>query len=180
MRSDIVILGGGISGLSAAYRLVKAGFSVELIESKEEVGGLAATIKKNGIEMEYGPHAFFSEKAEVLDFIFDLIDNKVREGTRDVKLYMRGKYLKYPLRAEDIILKLGLSTAFNVLLFFILEKLNWRKARHGPFGPNMEQWSVQNFGRGLQRLFFKPYTEQFWNISCSELSDVGRGLTDVV
>jgi protoporphyrinogen oxidase len=83
---------------------------------------------------------------------------------------MRGKYLKYPLRAEDIILKLCLGTAFNVLLFFILEKLNWRKARYGPFGPNMEQWSVSNFGRGLHRLFFKPYTEQFWNISCSELS----------
>jgi len=170
MKPRIVILGGGISGLSAAYRFVKAGCSVELIESKNVVGGLAGTIKNHGIEMEYGPHAFSSEKEEILEFIFDLLDNKVRKGTRDVKLYMQDQYLKYPLRAEDIIFKLGPITAFNVVVLFLLEKLDWRKSNYGPFGPNMEQWSIRQFGKGLHNLFFRPYTEQFWNVSCAELS----------
>ena len=69
LNNRILILGGGISGLSAAFQFVNAGIPVELIESKNEVGGLAATIKKHGIQMEYGPHAFFSEKEEILDLL---------------------------------------------------------------------------------------------------------------
>ena len=42
--------------------------------------------------------------------------------------------------------------------------------KEGPFGPNMEQWSTHHFGKALHKLFFKPYTEQFWDVKCDELS----------
>ena len=34
----------------------------------------------------------------------------------------------------------------------------------------MEDWAIASFGEHLYRTFFKPYTEQFWKVSCSQLS----------
>jgi len=34
----------------------------------------------------------------------------------------------------------------------------------------VEDWAIASFGEHLYRTFFKPYTEQFWKIPCSELS----------
>ena len=41
---DCVVIGGGYTGLSAAYELAKAGHSVAVIESDNDVGGLAEAI----------------------------------------------------------------------------------------------------------------------------------------
>ena len=34
----------------------------------------------------------------------------------------------------------------------------------------VEEWAIASFGEHLYRTFFKPYTEQFWKLPCSELS----------
>ena len=46
---NTVIIGGGISGLSAGHFLKKKGIDFVLIESQKKTGGVIRTIKKNGI-----------------------------------------------------------------------------------------------------------------------------------
>ena len=41
--SSVAIIGGGISGLSAAYYLSKAGISSTLIEARPHLGGVIQT-----------------------------------------------------------------------------------------------------------------------------------------
>ena len=48
----IVILGGGLTGLSAAYQLSQANFEVSIIEKGEQLGGLAGGFKKGNWEWE--------------------------------------------------------------------------------------------------------------------------------
>ena len=165
----VIILGGGVSGLSLAWRLAESGISVEVIEGKDYVGGLAASKRTGGWNMDFGPHSVFSEEKEVLDAIRGLFEHGIPEGVRDVRLYMRGKYLRYPLNAEDIVMKLGLMPSLKCAISFILEKLK-RHPAYGTGGPTMEEWSVRQFGRALHELFFKPYTEQFWDVTCNDLS----------
>lgn len=169
MKKRVLVLGGGISGLSVAWKLAENDISVEVVEAEEYLGGLSATIKKNGRKMDFGPHAFFSEEQMILDTIFNLFEEKVPAGKRDVRLYMSGKYLRYPLNAEDIILKLGLKPSVRCFISFVLEKLK-SEQKYGSQGPNMEQWSIRQFGKALHELFFKPYTEQFWDVPCNMLS----------
>ena len=38
-KKKIIVLGAGISGLTAAYLLKKEGFSVNVLEKKENAGG---------------------------------------------------------------------------------------------------------------------------------------------
>lgn len=169
MTTKVLILGGGISGLSLGWKLAEKGVSVEVLEAKESVGGLAATVRMDGHSMDYGPHSLFSEDPRILNTIRTLFDGGISAGVRDVRLYMSGKYLRYPLNAEDIILKLGAWPSARCFVSFLLTKMS--KAPHyGSRGPTMEQWSRRQFGRGLHELFFKPYTEQFWDVKCSELS----------
>lgn len=50
----IVVVGGGIGGLTAGYRLKKAGFDVLLLEAEPSVGGRMSTIEKNGYRIDVG------------------------------------------------------------------------------------------------------------------------------
>ena len=52
---DVLIAGGGISGLTAARDLVRAGHRVRLIESRPRLGGVIATEQVEGFTIETGP-----------------------------------------------------------------------------------------------------------------------------
>lgn len=67
-----LIIGGGISGLSAAYYLAKRGASSTLIESRPRLGGVIQTEHLEGCVIEGGPDSFLSAKPAALDLIRDL------------------------------------------------------------------------------------------------------------
>src|SRR5690242_4985478 len=68
----VVIVGGGISGLSAAYYLSKAGIPSTLIESRPRLGGVIQTEHIEGCTLEAGPDSFLSAKPAALALIRDL------------------------------------------------------------------------------------------------------------
>jgi oxygen-dependent protoporphyrinogen oxidase len=64
----IVVVGGGISGLAAAQRLIESGQTrVTLIEASPRLGGTIHTEHRDGFLIERGPDSFISEKPEALD-----------------------------------------------------------------------------------------------------------------
>ena len=56
---DLVVVGGGLAGLSAAALVAQAGRSVAVFEQADEVGGRAATQVRQGISFNLGPHALY-------------------------------------------------------------------------------------------------------------------------
>jgi phytoene dehydrogenase-like protein len=57
--TDVVIVGGGLAGLSAATWLARAGRSVTLFERAEHLGGRAITQERDGHLFNLGPHAIY-------------------------------------------------------------------------------------------------------------------------
>jgi len=55
---DVMVIGGGISGLTAAWRLNRMGLDVELAEADSSPGGNLKTLVSDGYRMESGPHSF--------------------------------------------------------------------------------------------------------------------------
>ena len=53
-NKKICILGGGLSGLSTAWKKKKEGHHITLIESGPQVGGVLQSEKKNGYLLDYG------------------------------------------------------------------------------------------------------------------------------
>ncbi len=69
MIHKALIIGGGISGLSAAYYLNKAGIRATLVEKTPQLGGVIRTSVQQGCVLEAGPDSFLAAKPWALDLI---------------------------------------------------------------------------------------------------------------
>lgn len=59
MQSDVVIIGGGLTGLATGALLAKAGKRVTVLEKGNTPGGRAYTYEDKGFTLNYGPHAVY-------------------------------------------------------------------------------------------------------------------------
>jgi phytoene dehydrogenase-like protein len=55
VQKKVVVIGAGISGLTAASYLARAGFAVTLYEQGPEIGGVTATVRQDGFGWDLGP-----------------------------------------------------------------------------------------------------------------------------
>jgi protoporphyrinogen oxidase len=163
-----VILGAGISGLSAAQRFCDYGIPVCVLESALVPGGLAGTQREGPYALDYGPHSFFTEHEEIREQVLNLLKDSALSQNRSVKLFWNGKYLDYPFTPVQLLVQSGWKEAVQTIGSFAF------RPRPQPVVPedeeSLESWAVRNFGRRLYESFFKPYTEQFWKIPACELS----------
>lgn len=96
----IIVVGGGISGLSAAYFLRKRGLPVVLIEQEPRLGGLLETIDLGGNLIEGGPDSFLAAKPAALELIrelglsADVIDSNDRQ--RVTYIARKGRLVPMP------------------------------------------------------------------------------------
>jgi oxygen-dependent protoporphyrinogen oxidase len=68
----VAIVGGGVSGLSAAYYLARHGIGSTLIEQRGRLGGVIRTEHIQGCVLEAGPDSFISQKPWALQLIREL------------------------------------------------------------------------------------------------------------
>ncbi|MFQ6078087.1 MAG: protoporphyrinogen oxidase, partial [Thermodesulfobacteriota bacterium] len=102
----MVVIGGGISGLSAAYYLqeevVRSELDIEviLIEKEKRFGGCIVTEKMDGFIIEGGPDCFLSEKPWTIELCQELgLGDRLlctNEGNRRVFILSRGKLHELP------------------------------------------------------------------------------------
>ena len=92
----IGIVGGGIAGLAAAYRLQQAGREVRVFEAADQVGGLAATYETAGDRIEQFYHHLSKSEETIVDLVSELgLDDDLRWPIGKNAYYMDG--VVYPL-----------------------------------------------------------------------------------
>ncbi len=81
-KSEVVVVGAGIAGLTSAAILSKQGLSVTLIESHNQSGGCAGTFKRNNYIFDVGATQVAGlEKGGIHSRIFDFLDIPLPEAT---------------------------------------------------------------------------------------------------
>jgi len=70
--NTVAIIGGGITGLTAAFRLSRSHVPVTLYEAGDRVGGPIQTISENGYLSEYGPNTILETSPKITSLINDL------------------------------------------------------------------------------------------------------------
>lgn len=68
----VVVIGGGVAGMSTAYRLMQGGHEVELYETSPFLGGLVRTFEVGGSRLEAYYHHLFSTDTTIIDLINEL------------------------------------------------------------------------------------------------------------
>src|ERR1700677_4515347 len=100
VQHKALIIGGGISGLSAAYYLSKAGIRATLLERKPRVGGVIQTSVQQGCVLEEGPDGFMASKPWAMNLIRELglADQVIgsNDHSRITYIVKKGKLVRMP------------------------------------------------------------------------------------
>jgi protoporphyrinogen/coproporphyrinogen III oxidase len=98
--SGVVIVGGGISGLSAAFYLSRRGVPATILEQRPRLGGVIRTEHVEGCTLEAGPDSFLSAKPAALELIRELglADQVIgsNDFSRKTYVWKRGRLLPLP------------------------------------------------------------------------------------
>jgi protoporphyrinogen oxidase len=106
---NVVVIGAGPAGLTAAYQLSKAGVASTILESDSVVGGISRTVERDGWRFDIGGHRFFTKVAEVEALWHEILpDEDFMQRPRSSRIYYRGKFYDYPLKPVKALRNLGL------------------------------------------------------------------------
>jgi len=119
-RPNVVIIGAGPAGLTAAYELaVRYGITSTVLESDSVVGGISRTVERNGWRFDIGGHRFFTKVKEVEAFWHEVLpDEDFMLRPRMSRIYYGGKYYDYPLKASNALKNLGIIEALRCVLSY--------------------------------------------------------------
>jgi len=157
----IAVIGGGFTGLTAAYYLAQKGYKVTIFEKEKDLGGLAAGFKneKWNWSLEKSYHHFFSNDSDVLNFAKEIgFKDIFFQSPTTASLYNDGSNKIFPLDTPQDLLRFPLLSFIDriragfVLLFFKLV----------PFLPFLEKQTSEEFLK-------KAMGSKAWNILWEQL-----------
>lgn len=159
---QVVVLGGGLAGLSAAWVLSKRGYDVTVLEKTDHCGGLAVTKQKDGYSYDLGPHNIHTSHEHYLK----VIDNNIEglfEHSPSFRVYKRGRFVEYPIAGAAVItslplLRVPIAAASFVLAHVLMYLREPRK------DSSFKDWIVNRFGRVLYKEYFEAYPEKVWGL----------------
>jgi len=163
---NVVIIGAGPAGLTAAYELVtRYGITSTILESDSVVGGISRTVERDGWRFDIGGHRFFTKVKEVEAFWHEILDDEdFMLRPRMSRIYYEGKYYDYPLKASNALKNLGIFEAVMCVLSYV-----WARIRPPKDQSTLEGWIVARFGWRLYKHFFKTYNEKLWGVPVNKL-----------
>jgi len=120
---DVAVIGGGIAGMAAAYRLQQAGADVVLLEKQGRLGGIVETTIDDGFLVEGGPDSFVTAKGSVLELATELgIEDLVIPSNPEVQ----GSYVWWDGRLHPLPGGLMLMVPSRLGPFLKSTLLSWR------------------------------------------------------
>jgi protoporphyrinogen oxidase len=163
---DVVIIGAGPAGLTAAYELARHGHTSTVLEGTDQVGGISRTVERDGWRFDIGGHRFFTKVPRVEAFWHEVLpDEDFLMRPRMSRIFYDGKYYDYPLKASNALRNLGIIEAIRCVLSY-----GWARVRPPKDQSNLEGWIAARFGRRLYEHFFKTYNEKVWGVPATEIS----------
>ena len=166
MNKNAIVVGAGFFGTTVARILAENGWKVEVVESRNFVGGNCHSHFEDGIEVhDYGPHTFHTNNEDVWRFV-----NRFSEFTQfeqhAIALHGGVPYF-LPFGMSLICKFFGLSgskaTPDGV------RRLMEGKRTENDFPNNVEEQAMSSIGEELYNAFVRDFTKKKWNRDPKEL-----------
>ncbi len=156
---DIVITGGGITGLSAAYMAARAGMKVTLLEADGQFGGLLNTFATGDARLERFYHHFFTHDLELLWLLKELgLEEQLHFTRTSMGMFSNGQL--FPFQSAKDLMKFSPLGWKGKLLFgltslYLSRFANWKKYEDVP----CLQWFKTRAGAQATRIIWQPMLE---------------------
>ncbi len=175
----VAIVGGGISGLTAAYYLGRRGIHSILIEKSKRLGGLIQTDSLEGCRLEAGPDSFIATKRAASELALELgeIGHQIisaNEETRRVFIFRSGRLVPLPYGMSMMVPgKLGPALtselfSFGTKLRFLTEPLSRPRKRAEDFP--VSELVAEHFGREMLEYVADPLLSGVYGGGANSLS----------
>ena len=154
-----IVVGGGYTGLAAAYDLCRAGYDTTIYEADSDIGGLAGTFEPtpgSGYRIEKFYHHWFNSDSAILGLIKELgLESQIKYFPSNNGIYSTNTIFR-------------LQTPLDLLRFSPLPV--WDRIRTGLMalrakrvkdwrsleGVSAEEWIIKNAGRKSYEAIWKP------------------------
>jgi protoporphyrinogen oxidase/glycosyltransferase involved in cell wall biosynthesis len=184
-----VIIGGGPTGLSAAYHL---GADTLLLDRNESIGGWCRSIVDNGFTFDYAGHIMFSNDPYVLKMYEVLLGDNVHWQNREAWVYSKNVYTRYPFQGalyglppkvitecvmgaiearygvDDDAAAAEASQIDDCCADGTTDVCNTDKSVKGEV-KNFEQFIYKVWGKGIGKHFAIPYNRKIWTVPLTEM-----------
>lgn len=166
----VVILGGGLAGLSAAFFLERQLGPWLLVERADRVGGLIKTDVIEDFRFDYTGHWLHLRDPEIRALVEQRwLPGELVRIERRAAIFSRGVFTRFPYQVNT----------FGLPAEVIAENLiGFVEAQFGEKGRALREREPQNFhefilrymGEGFAKNFMVPYNRKLWTVDPSELS----------
>lgn len=189
LMKNIIVIGAGPAGLTAAYELLKTNkdeYRVTVLEETDAIGGISKTVNYKGNRMDMGGHRFFSKVPEVNDWWQNMMPLQGKPSSDDIEL---DRHMTIsadgpdPADTDKVMLKRHrVSRIFFDDKFYdypislkpeTFKNMGLIKTIQVGFSylhaaiikkpeDNLENFYINRFGKALYSMFFEYYTENLW------------------
>jgi protoporphyrinogen oxidase len=157
MSKKPIILGGGLSGLSACYH----GDGI-IYEKSSQAGGQARSSDKDGFIFDEGIHVMHTKNKYILS-LMEKLDVDMETRQRNAWIMSNGVMTRYPFQANTY--GLPENIVKDCVDGFIENKfVDSDKIK------NYEDWVYYMFGQGIAEHFMIPYSQKFWGIDAKNIT----------
>ncbi len=157
-QRPIVIVGGGITGLTLAALLAERGHRTVVIEKEDTPGGLARSFRYDDFTFDIGPHRFHTVDKQVESFIKKILAADTKIIHRNSMMRFKGHFYPWPLHPSYSVFvrfppKIALGALRDLMFLF----------NHPP-AVSFRDHIINMYGETLYRHFFQGYTAKFLGI----------------
>jgi len=166
IKTQTLIIGAGLTGLSAAYHL-RGGYLIT--EATNEVGGLSGTINYKGYKIDHAIHIMYFKSDWVYEWLTKTIGIKFYKKERLSKVWMNHKFISFPIQFN--LSEFSFSKRLKIFFLILISRLRIFKLDKKIF----INWAMNNFGSLLTETFFKPYNQKLFGNNIEELTTEWMG-----
>lgn len=151
-----IVLGGGIAGITAAYKLNQLGVHASVYEAAQRAGGLLDNFSVNGFRFDQAVHVSFASEAEVRE-VFDRTEYNTHSAT--TWCWEGDTWLRHPV--QNNLFPLSVEERAELIDDFI--------NRPDIKVENYKDWLIYQYGEKIASRWPLIYTEKYWTVPAEKL-----------
>lgn len=163
--TELLIVGAGLTGLSAAWHLARSGVEATVVERDDQVGGACRSVSQDGFTFDLTGHLLHTSRQDTPVLLAELgVLKALRQRRRRAGIALGGRVTPYPIQIHTHALPKAMRR--DCLLGFITAREDSTEAGSGSFAA----WVVSRFGEGFARHFFLPYNQKLYGVAPEDLT----------